>query len=60
LKSTQIDHEEEPGMKRYVDVHAAPDGDGTQEHPYQRIQQAADVAQAGDEILVMPGIYRER
>ena len=51
LKSTQIDREQErPSMKRQVDVYAAPDGDGTQEPSYQRIQQAADVAQAGDGI----------
>ncbi|MBQ8996165.1 MAG: hypothetical protein IJ091_10155 [Oscillospiraceae bacterium] len=33
--------------------------DGSKEYPFSRIQQAADIAVAGDEILVYPGIYRE-
>ena len=43
----------------YVDVNAGKDGVGTKESPYRRINEAAIVATAGDEILVAPGIYRE-
>ncbi|MBP5385040.1 MAG: right-handed parallel beta-helix repeat-containing protein [Lachnospiraceae bacterium] len=46
-------------MYIYVDVNAAFDGNGTKEHPYKRINEAAKVAMPGDEIIVAPGIYRE-
>lgn len=46
-------------MNIYVDVNAAFDGNGTKEHPYKRINEAAKVAMPGDEIIVAPGIYRE-
>lgn len=32
---------------------------GSEEWPFHTIQQAADIAQAGDTVLVAPGIYRE-
>ena len=34
-------------------------GNGTKERPYATINQAASVAQPGDEVIVAPGIYRE-
>lgn len=43
----------------YVDQKAAVNGDGSAKHPFKKIQQAAEKAQAGDEVLVEPGIYRE-
>lgn len=46
-------------MIYYVDCHAAPGGDGSKEHPFDRIQLAAERAAAGDEVKVLPGIYRE-
>lgn len=46
-------------MKIYVDANMLHSGDGTREHPYSTIQEAAERAEAGDEVLVMPGIYRE-
>ncbi len=46
-------------MNYYVDASAHESGDGTKEHPFRRIQEAADLAMPGDEILVLPGIYRE-
>ncbi len=46
-------------MKYYVDAAAARSGDGTEAYPFQTIQAAADLARAGDEVLVAPGIYRE-
>lgn len=46
-------------MKYYVDANAMLDGNGTKERPFKRIQQAAEVALPGDEVLVAPGIYRE-
>ena len=46
-------------MKYYVDINANEFGKGTQEAPFKSIQQAADSAVAGDEVLVYPGIYRE-
>ena len=46
-------------MKYYVDVAAAPGGDGSEKKPFNKIQSAADIAVAGDEVIVKPGIYRE-
>lgn len=46
-------------MKIFVDVNAGRDGNGSKEMPYRRINDAAKVAKAGDEVLVAPGIYRE-
>ena len=45
-------------MKYYVSA-AARQGVGTQEAPFPTIQQAADVAMPGDEVIVLPGVYRE-
>ena len=46
-------------MTYYVDASAAPAGDGSQNHPFKTISQAAQLAQAGDEVVVLPGVYRE-
>ena len=46
-------------MKYYVDANSVLDGNGTEEKPFKRIQQAANVALPGDEVLVAPGVYRE-
>ena len=46
-------------MKLYVNVNAARNGCGTQSNPFRTIQEAARIAQPGDEILVAPGVYRE-
>ena len=46
-------------MKIYVSAAAPRSGDGTQARPYQTISEAAKVAEAGDEVIVMPGFYRE-
>lgn len=45
-------------MKYYVNA-AARGGDGSRSHPFKKIQDAASVAVAGDEVIVAPGIYRE-
>ena len=47
-------------MKIYVSAAAAPSGDGTEKRPYQTIGEAAKRAVAGDEVIVLPGCYRER
>ncbi len=46
-------------MKYFVNGLAKTNGDGTKEYPYRTIQQAANRAIAGDEVIVANGIYRE-
>lgn len=46
-------------MKLYVDINAGRDGNGSQATPFRHIQDAAAIAQPGDEVLVAPGVYRE-
>lgn len=46
-------------MKIYVDAKAAHSGAGTRDYPFRRIQEAANIARPGDEVLVYPGVYRE-
>ncbi len=46
-------------MQIYVSANVLRSGDGTMEHPYKTIQEAAQAARAGDVVLVAPGIYRE-
>ena len=43
----------------YVDIHAPSEGTGSRERPFRRIQDAARLALPGDEVIVLPGIYRE-
>ena len=50
---------EEQLMRYYVNASSSRDGDGSRQMPFRRINDAAKIAQAGDEILVAPGIYRE-
>ncbi len=44
----------------YVDASAYRDGNGTKERPFKIINDAAKIAQPGDEIVVAAGIYREK
>lgn len=46
-------------MKYYVNCNAVTDGDGSKERPFKRINDAAKIAQPGDEVIVAKGIYRE-
>jgi len=46
-------------MQIYVNANARCDGDGTKDRPFKRINEAAKIAVAGDEVIVMPGLYRE-
>lgn len=46
-------------MIYYVSHDGTRRGDGTRAQPFQRIQEAAEIALPGDEIVVGPGIYRE-
>ena len=50
---------EEFSMIYYVNANAGTNGNGSKEEPFARINDAAQVALAGDEIVVKPGIYRE-
>ena len=46
-------------MKYYVSANAVRGGDGSKERPFQTITEAANIAVAGDEVIVAPGVYRE-
>lgn len=46
-------------MIYYVDCKAQTGGTGSKEHPFLTISQAAASARPGDEVLVLPGVYRE-
>lgn len=46
-------------MTIYVNIHAAPGGDGSHDHPFRHLQDAARIALPGDEVVAAPGIYRE-
>ena len=47
-------------MIYYVNANAPFEGNGLKETPFRHIDDAARVAVAGDEIIVAPGIYREK
>ena len=47
-------------MVYYVNIQASREGNGSREMPFRHIDDAARVAKAGDEIIVAPGIYREK
>ena len=47
------------GMFIYVNVNAGREGNGSKEAPFRHINDAAKIAQPGDEVIVAPGIYRE-
>ena len=46
-------------MRIYVDVNAVRNGNGTKQTPFRKINDAAKIAQPGDEVLVFLGTYRE-
>ncbi len=46
-------------MKYYVNCAASRSGNGSAEYPFKTITEAANIAKAGDEVLVYPGMYRE-
>ena len=46
-------------MKYFVDINAQRNGNGAEETPFKSINEAAQIARAGDEVIVAPGIYRE-
>lgn len=46
-------------MKYYVDCKMITSGDGSKANPFKKIQEAANIALPGDEILVASGIYHE-
>ncbi|GAG19116.1 unnamed protein product, partial [marine sediment metagenome] len=43
----------------FVDVDAAPGGDGTYAHPYQSIQEGVNNANVGNKVYVFSGTYFE-
>lgn len=46
-------------MEYFVSAKAVHTGNGTKQSPFKTIQEAAEIAKPGDEIVVAPGIYRE-
>ena len=46
-------------MIYYVNCKATTPGNGSQGSPFKTIQQAAAIARPGDEVRVLPGVYRE-
>ena len=46
-------------MKIYVNAAAGRNGNGSREMPFKHINDAAQAARPGDEVLVAPGVYRE-
>jgi len=46
-------------MTYYVNINSQEGGNGSKDKPFKFIQQAADIAVAGDEVIVAPGVYRE-
>ncbi len=47
-------------MIYYVNALAERDGDGSKHRPFKHIDDAARIAVAGDDVIVAPGIYREK
>jgi len=47
-------------MRYFVNVNAFRDGNGSKDRPFRHIDDAARVAVAGDEVIVAPGVYREK
>ena len=47
-------------MKIYVDASARCDGDGSEFRPFKRINEAAKIAVAGDEVLVKQRVCKSR
>ncbi len=46
-------------MIYYVDCNAKENGNGSEKMPFLKIGDAAEIALPGDEVIVLPGIYRE-
>ena len=46
-------------MQYFVDSKAASGGNGAEGTPFTTIGEAAKIAKPGDEVIVLPGIYRE-
>ncbi|MFV0329673.1 MAG: right-handed parallel beta-helix repeat-containing protein [Dysgonomonas sp.] len=46
-------------MQLFVSANASQNGNGSRENPFQTIAMAANIAHAGDEVIVAPGVYRE-
>lgn len=46
-------------MRYYVNCEVERSGDGSIDYPFKKISDAAAVAEAGDSVIVAPGVYRE-
>ena len=47
------------GANIYVDAQAPANGNGSEKHPFNSVQKAADIVNPGDTVIIKPGVYFE-
>ncbi len=59
LRCLYVDDDAAEDPSPYTSLFGDPAEDGSWEHPFDSLQEAIDMANTGDAILVLPGTYRE-